>query len=830
VASKVIANLIALIGADTSGFEAGLNMVQGGLGGVIKGLGSVALAGALAFGSGQVIGQAAEFESTLKNIQSISGMTGTEINKLGQDLLAIGADSVAGPQAVAAAYNDIVGGVADASTHMAILNSSIAMAEAGQADLGASTNGLISVMNSYGYTAAEAATVSDVFTQTVGKGVGSMDEFVAAMSPISGLAASNGVEFDRLGAMMAWMTTKGTSAAQSATQIKAAMIAIQKPNDAMKKGLEAIGAESAEMALKTWGLEGTLGRLEQAFDGNSTMMAEALGSTEALQAAVAINDKGYEEFLGTFQDTMGGVTSAARAVQLEAFSAQWSKFQNTLGAVATGIGLAVLPALTTLVGGVNQFMQDVQKEGLGAALQKWFNAGIDWLKNEAPGIFQGALAAAVALGTTVLAWLQSNGPDIIGGLFLWFDGAIAWLRGQASAIFGGALKKAVDLGTDAYNWLATNAPNIADGVKNWITNALAWLRDTAPGLVRSALSTMFAAAGSGNENSVSEAVRDKVGDGAGLLAGLGDLGAAFNKWLDVGLTWIADNVPGLVADALKTGFQFVADVGAWLMENGPDVARGVGSWLGTALRTAAVQGAALVGGFFREIFGAGTQEDLSAGVDGGMLGLEQAASNAPGILGTIADAITNILGGALNTIAGLVEGLFGLKEGSLSAGVTEVFKEGGPFHTAVKLGASFLQLIIDKAIEVGKKLIGSLLSPFKTLLQAISIVAHYAGNAELAGSAANAVTTIDEWQSGQGNANGGMDISGWSMVGERGPEPAYFGNGGGRVIRSSRAQSMMGGNATVNITVNNQTDGYTLVEQMRRELKSRNVQIEGLTT
>ncbi len=203
------------------GFE---NRVRGAMGGVKSAItGALAIGGGLAaaFGGAQAIGSALEFDRTMANIRAITGATADETKALGGELLAIGSKSVAGPQAVAAAYTDIVGGVQDASTHMAILDASIAAAEAGQANLATTTSGLVSVMNAYSYEADKASFVSDVLTQTVGVGVGSMEEFVSSMSPIAPTMQAAGVGFEDLGGMMAFMTTKGIGASMAATQIRA---------------------------------------------------------------------------------------------------------------------------------------------------------------------------------------------------------------------------------------------------------------------------------------------------------------------------------------------------------------------------------------------------------------------------------------------------------------------------------------------------------------------------------------------------------------------------------------------------------------------------------
>jgi len=837
VANKVIATLTALIGADTSGFESGLGKVQSGLGSVLSALGPVAAGIAATFGAAAVISSASAFDSTLRNIQAVTKDTTAETAALGQELLGIGANSVAGPQAVAEAYYDIAGGVADASVRMDTLNAAIALSEAGQANLTASTQGLISVMNSYGLSADQAMMAADVFTQTVGMGVGSMDQFVAAMSPIAGLAASNGIEFDRLGSMMAWMTTKGVGASEAATQIKAAMVAIQKPNEAMKKGLQAIGAESAEAALKQWGLEGTLGRLKQAFGGNTTAMAEALGSTEALNAATLINASGYEEFLTTFQDTMSGVTDAARGVQLQAFSAQWSMFQNTLSAIATDIGLAVLPALNSLVSGARGMIQDVQTLGLGGALQKWFNAGVDWLKNDAPVLFQNALNAAIQLGTDVASWLQTNGPKLLTGLSSWFMSGVAWLTGTAPTVFGNVLSTAFNLGTDILTWLNTNGPNLLNGIRDWAMNGLTWLRTEAPALVQSALANLFG--GAAIEDTAFNDALGKSAGGGGMLASLGDLATALQSWITTGVGWLATNGPALFGEALKTAFTLAGDLGQWLMDNGPDLAFGIGSWIRTTLNNLVTQGAAMVGNFFKSIFGVGqvTAEQMSDTFGAmGAMGIDQ--DQTVGVLDVIGNAIRTILGGALSTIGGLVEGLFGLDKGSLTAGVKKAFAPGGPFDQGVNAAKGFLQSLINKGIELGQRLVASLLTPFKTLLQAISIVAYYAGNLDLAKSAADAVGTIDRWSgSGQGQQNTGGGASfnangtgnfggGMTWVGERGPELLSVGSGA-RIIRSNQAVGG-GGTAVINQHIYGVTDEQALGEAFIRFLRSRNIQIEGL--
>jgi hypothetical protein len=61
------------------------------------------------------------FETSMKNIQAITGATGAEIAALSGELLAVGGKSAAGSQVVADAFNDVAGGIALVSPGVKLL-------------------------------------------------------------------------------------------------------------------------------------------------------------------------------------------------------------------------------------------------------------------------------------------------------------------------------------------------------------------------------------------------------------------------------------------------------------------------------------------------------------------------------------------------------------------------------------------------------------------------------------------------------------------------------------------------------------------------------------
>lgn len=364
-----VANLEVVVGSDIRGLTRGLNDANSKVEGFAKRAGDSMQKVGTALTTGVTLPLVAvgtyatraaiDFDEALTNIQSVTGQTDSEIAALSDTLLEIGAHTRAGPQAVADSMYDIAGGVSDATTHMAILQAAIATAEAGNADLGATTSALIAIMNSYSGDVEDAAHFSDVLTRSVAVGVGTMDEFAAGLSPIAGIADSAGISFDELAADFAYLTTQGFSAGQSSTRLQAAITALLKPNEDMTAALKEMGYESGSAALEQLGLQGAMLALAEATGGSTDEMAAALGSTEALGAALALASEDATAFNENFTTGVEGATEAAQAIQLDSAAAQMDLLKSSVDTLAITIGEALLPPINDLISKVMPVVQDI---------------------------------------------------------------------------------------------------------------------------------------------------------------------------------------------------------------------------------------------------------------------------------------------------------------------------------------------------------------------------------------------------------------------------------------------------------------------------------------
>lgn len=326
-----VASLKAVFTADTSNLIKGANQAKGAivdagnvmsnklktLGGNITNLGknwTVATAPITA-ALGISVKKFASFEAAMANAHSITGATGDAAKQLNDQILNIGGSVRQGPQAVAEAYYQIVSGVGDASQHMSILNTGLAVSEAGAADLSATIGGLIGSMNSYGASAEDAAKFGDIMTATVQSGVLTMDELAAALPNVTGTSSQLGVEFENVAAALARMTQMGIPAAQASTQIRQAMTEVQKPSKELQAIFDQMQVtDFKELLADTGSFTDAMRAIQIAADDANVDLISLFGSTEAYNAAVILGTQETMNFTKAFEGIATGAADAEAAL------------------------------------------------------------------------------------------------------------------------------------------------------------------------------------------------------------------------------------------------------------------------------------------------------------------------------------------------------------------------------------------------------------------------------------------------------------------------------------------------------------------------------------
>ena len=438
--ATTIAEFQGILTLDDSQYKKGLTDAKGGmsaLGGNIRSAGasmtrfgvgaSLALAPVTLFLKSS-IGAFREFDVAMPNSQTILGATSEEMEILSAQVLDIGANTGLGPQAVADSFFTVVSGVADATTHMDILQSSVTLAEAGLADLAVTTGGMVAVMNSYKFAAEDASFVSDVFTRTVQTGVGTMDEFVSALAPLASLANTMGISFDDLAASEAFLTTEGQSASAAATELQAIMTAFIKPSQGMTDALNLLGFESGKAAIEALGFQGAVDALSASLGDDEVALGEVFTRAEALKGALILAGDGAEQFGETFQEGMDGASQAAADLQNATDSAIGDAFTAKLDALKITIGEDLSGAIADVQTALMPFIESITL---------WAEENPETVKQIL--LFAGGLVVAAgalivvgglvtALGAAVSILLSP--VLLVGGALFLFAGAIGLVDAQ----------------------------------------------------------------------------------------------------------------------------------------------------------------------------------------------------------------------------------------------------------------------------------------------------------------------------------------------------------------------------------------------------------------
>jgi TP901 family phage tail tape measure protein len=561
-----VARLWATFGADTSGFKRGAGFVKSELGGMSKSMNSLlpviggigaALGGV--FAAKELVEGAKRFNKQLTNIESLGGRTTEQMNELRNAMLGAGSNTFlqGGADAMVGAFYDIASGVQGTDKQMAIFNASIATAEAGQAELSTTTAGLVSFMNAYNLSADKATDVSNMFSKTVGLGVGSMTEFVGAMAPTAGMASQMNVSFNELGASMAFLTTKGVGASESATQIESAMSALLTPNEAMIPLFKKLGWSSGRLAIKQLGLVGAFKKLKEAAGGSEEILAQALGRKEAVKGVMALTGSDFDGFFRTFNSGLATATEEMQKIQANSPEAIIERFGNQADALGKKIGTVLLPPLGKLaeffsgiLDNFNPAAIDAFISSIGTAISsfdpKSFIGGIqnalgkagDWLGSDGPGklatgltdMMKGAADWVINTGwptfrdgistltTNIMNFIQGEGAmKFISGLGAMITNAKDWiLNTGVPKLFEGIAY----IGTKIYTFFAGDGwQNFKSGLSRAFENAKAWIVNEGIPKFIAAIRSLIAAAG--NElSALGDRIRISVENGIRQAAGL----------------------------------------------------------------------------------------------------------------------------------------------------------------------------------------------------------------------------------------------------------------------------------------------------------------------
>lgn len=332
---------------------------------------------------------AAEYEKSLKKVETIADTTGTSMGAIHDSLLQLSGDAaVAAGDLSEAAYQAISASV-DTADAVGFVTNANKLAVGGFTSAASSVDVLTTALNAYNLDIGETEQLSDYLITTQNKGKTSVDELASSLGKVIPVAAAYNVQMDNLSTAYAVLTANGNKAAETTTYVKSMLNELSDTDSAVSKKLFAqTGKSFSELNAAGYSLGDVLQVLGDTVEGDATAFSNMWGSSEAATAALSLYNSGAQEYnkvLGEMRDS-AGATQKAYDTMTQTMEFAQQKMSVAAQNLQIAIGEQLNPALSELY-------------GLGADIL----SGAQGFVEEHPNTVAAITSVATAVGTVTAA-------------------------------------------------------------------------------------------------------------------------------------------------------------------------------------------------------------------------------------------------------------------------------------------------------------------------------------------------------------------------------------------------------------------------------------------
>lgn len=271
--------------------------------------------------------------------------TRSDVTKMSGDL------GVAKSQLAKGLYQALSAGVPEQNV-LTFLRTAAKTAVADGSDVSTAVDGITTVLNAFHLETGKAQEVTDQLFKTVANGKTTFGELASQIATAAPTADSAGMGFEQLLAATATLTKQGTPTAVAMTQIRAAILSMNK--------------ELGDGWAKTMSFQEAAGKMAEKAGGSQTKLQKMTGSVEAMNAVLGLTGKNAKmaaDDLAATGEARGSLDKAFGKV--DQFR-HWPKMWQTVLGVVTKIG-----------GVFDRVLRPIVKEITGY-IAKWRDAENVW--------------------------------------------------------------------------------------------------------------------------------------------------------------------------------------------------------------------------------------------------------------------------------------------------------------------------------------------------------------------------------------------------------------------------------------------------------------------
>ncbi|MBC7288479.1 MAG: phage tail tape measure protein [Armatimonadetes bacterium] len=420
----------------------GLNVIAGiaARGGAVM----MGTAAGIAASLGMAGREAMGYEEAMRNVNSLLRASEGDFQNLYRSVLELARDPMVTdmPATLAKGLYQIVSAGYQGRLALDVLRVASKGAAAGLSDTFTAADALTTIMNAYNdRTAPAAQRYMDLMFKTVEKGKTTFGELASSVGLVAGSAAQAGVSFEEVSAALAIMTQKGIDTDLAVTSLNRLILRFLQPTKEMQRMLQQMGYQSGLAALQQLGLAGAMKLLGDMVGWDADQMAQFLGETRAIRAAMALAEddgRGYIAMLQEMQNA-SGATQAALEQQARSTAFQWKKLKQELKTTAIEVGGAVLPVFRQGIAVVRQYVerfrqlpeaqqQAIVKGAMTVAVVAGLTGALLLGGAAAMRLYTSVVAAVKAMSALRAAMIAAQGAEGAGGLVGTLGGIVRYAR------------------------------------------------------------------------------------------------------------------------------------------------------------------------------------------------------------------------------------------------------------------------------------------------------------------------------------------------------------------------------------------------------------------
>lgn len=373
---------------------------------------------------------AADFESSMSEVEALSGAAGAELQALTDKAKEMGKTTIFSASEAAGGLKYMALAGWETEEMLAGIEPVLKLAGAANEDLGTTSDIVTDALTALGMSAEETARFTDVLAKTMSNSNTDVSQMGEAFKYAAPLAGSYGYSIEELGVALGIMANQGIKGSQAGTTLKNILSRMADPTSEVKKAME-------ELGVSMFNSDGSAKDLSEVMD---TLRSSTQNLTDKEKAHYAVTlagknaQSGFLAILNTTEEDYNDLTSAI-SNSTGATNALYDTMQNNLSGQLT-ILKSSAEAVAISFGDV---MMPVIKD-LTSLLQK----AADWINNlteEQKKLIVKIVGVAAAVGPVLL--IVGKLTKSVGGLLTGVGkvlktsaGVITKLKSTTTAVSG----------------------------------------------------------------------------------------------------------------------------------------------------------------------------------------------------------------------------------------------------------------------------------------------------------------------------------------------------------------------------------------------------------